>query len=103
MSKFITDSDVKKLLKRPEITEYMVLREKLQEIEDKKETIENLTICCELWQKKYFKLKELIESIKEICNNNDELKGNFNLIDCDKYKLGKHNLVVKILQKIKEK
>lgn len=40
-------------------------------------------------------------NIKEICNNNDELKGDFNLVDCDKYKLGKHNLAKKILEEIK--
>ena len=48
---------------------------------------------------KYF--RTLIE-IKEICNNNDELQGDFNLVDCDKYKLGKHNLANKILPKISE-
>lgn len=40
-------------------------------------------------------------NIKEICENNDELKGDFNLVDCDKYKLGKHNLAKKILEEIK--
>ena len=40
-------------------------------------------------------------NIKEICNNNDELQGDFNLVDCDKYKLGKHNLAKKILEEIK--
>ena len=40
--------------------------------------------------------------IKEICNNNDELQGDFDVVDCDKYKLGKHNLANKILQKISE-
>ena len=48
------------------------------------------------------KYKQTLTEIKEICNNNDELKGNFNLIDCDKYKYGKHNLANKILQKISE-
>ena len=48
------------------------------------------------------KLKATLTEIKEICNNNDELKGDFNLVDCDKYKLGKHNLANKILQKISE-
>ena len=48
------------------------------------------------------KLKQTLAEIKEICNNNDELKGDFNLVDCDKYKLGKHNLANKILQKISE-
>ena len=47
-------------------------------------------------------LKQTLAEIKEICNNNDELKGDFNLVDCDKYKLGKHNLANKILQKISE-
>jgi chromosome segregation ATPase len=47
-------------------------------------------------------LKQTLTEIKEICNNNDELKGNFNLVDCDKYKYGKHNLANKILQKISE-
>ena len=46
-------------------------------------------------------LKALIE-IKAICNNNDELQGDFNVVDCDKYKLGKHNLANKIIQKISE-
>ena len=51
---------------------------------------------------KLFKLKQILAKIKEICNNNDELQGDFNLVDCDKYKLGKHNLANKILQKISE-
>ena len=46
--------------------------------------------------------KQILAKIKEICNNNDELQGDFNLVDCDKYKLGKHNLANKILQKISE-
>lgn len=49
-----------------------------------------------------FKLKQTLTEIKAICNNNDELQGDFNVVDCDKYKLGKHNLANKILQKIKE-
>ena len=40
--------------------------------------------------------------IKKICHNNDELQGNFNLVDCDKYLLGKHNLANKILKKLSE-
>ena len=48
------------------------------------------------------KLKQALQEIKAICNNNDELQGDFNLVDCDKYKLGKHNLANKILQKISE-
>ena len=48
------------------------------------------------------KIKQTLTKIKEICNNNDELQGDFNLVDCDKYKLGKHNLANKILQKISE-
>ena len=44
--------------------------------------------------------KQTLAEIKEICNNNDELQVDFNLVDCDKYKLGKHNLANKILQKI---
>ena len=45
------------------------------------------------------KLSKTLAKIKDICNNNDELQGDFNLVDCDKYKLGKHNLANKILQK----
>ena len=48
------------------------------------------------------KLKQTLTEIKAICNNNDELQGDFNAVDCDKYKLGKHNLANKILQKISE-
>ena len=48
------------------------------------------------------KLKQTLAEIKVICNNNDELQGDFNVVDCDKYKLGKHNLANKVLQKIKE-
>lgn len=51
---------------------------------------------------KYCDLLKAITEIKAICNNNDELQGDFNAVDCDKYKLGKHNLANKILQKIKE-
>ena len=49
-----------------------------------------------------FKLKQTLTEIKVICNNNDELQGDFNVVDCDKYKLGKHNLANKIIQKISE-
>ena len=48
------------------------------------------------------KFKQALQEIKAICNNNDELQGDFNVVDCDKYKLGKHNLANKILQKISE-
>lgn len=51
---------------------------------------------------KYCDLLKAIIEIKAICNNNDELQGDFNAVDCDKYKLGKHNLANKILQKISE-
>ena len=53
-------------------------------------------------QQQLDQLKKTLGTIKEICNNNDELQGNFNLVDCDKYKLGKHNLANKIIQKISE-
>ena len=55
-----------------------------------------------LESQKVVNIKKVLTKIKEICNNNDELKGDFNLVDCDKYKLGKHNLANKILQKISE-
>ena len=55
-----------------------------------------------LESQKVVNLSKVLTKIKEICNNNDELKGNFNLVDCDKYKLGKHNLANRILQKISE-
>lgn len=48
------------------------------------------------------KLEQTLTDIKEICKNNDELQGDFNVVDCDKYKLGKHNLANKIIQKISE-
>ena len=55
---------------------------------------------CEELTSKCSQLKQTLTEIKEICNNNDELKGNFNLVDCDKYKQGKHNLAQKIIAKI---
>ena len=58
--------------------------------------------CHDNEQAKRRKLEQTLTEIKEICNNNDELKGDFNLVDCDKYKLGKHNLANRILQKISE-
>ena len=57
---------------------------------------------CKYQEKQINKLATCIEQIKDICNNNNELQGNFNLVDCDKYKLGKHNLANKIIQKISE-
>ena len=57
---------------------------------------------CKYQEQQINKLATCIEQIKDICNNNNELQGNFNLVDCDKYKLGKHNLANKILQKISE-
>ena len=55
-----------------------------------------------LESQKLVNFRKVLNKIKEICNNNDELKGDFNLVDCDKYKLGKHNLANRILQKISE-
>ena len=57
---------------------------------------------CKYQEQQINKLATCIEQIKGICNNNNELQGNFNLVDCDKYKLGKHNLANKIIQKISE-
>ena len=57
---------------------------------------------CKYQEQQINKLATCIEQIKDICNNNNELQGGFNLVDCDKYKLGKHNLANKIIQKISE-
>ena len=109
MSRIITDEDVRFYLKNPAVTEYMVLRDKLQELENAREDIKSLKTELENYIDKYFlesqkvvNLRKVLTKIKEICNNNDELKGDFNLVDCDKYKLGKHNLANRILQKISE-
>ena len=56
----------------------------------------------EEYEQQLDQLKQTLTKIKKICENNDELQGNFNVVDCDKYKLGKHNLANKILQKISE-
>ena len=109
MARIITDEDVRFYLKNPAVTEYMVLRDKLQELENAREDIKSLKTELENYIDKYFlesqkvvNLRKFLTKIKEICNNNDELKGDFNLVDCDKYKLGKHNLANRILQKISE-
>ena len=52
--------------------------------------------------KKQLQSDNCLTEIKNICENNDELQGDFNVVDCDKYKLGKHNLANKIIQKISE-
>ena len=52
--------------------------------------------------KKQLQSDNCLTEIKKICKNNDELQGDFNVVDCDKYKLGKHNLANKIIQKISE-
>ena len=52
--------------------------------------------------KKQLQADNCLNEIKKICENNDELQGDFNVVDCDKYKLGKHNLANKIIQKISE-
>ena len=52
--------------------------------------------------KKKLQADNCLTDIKEICENNDELQGDFNVVDCDKYRLGKHNLAKKITQKISE-
>lgn len=52
--------------------------------------------------KKQLQADNCLADIKKICENNDELQGDFNVVDCDKYKLGKHNLANKIIQKISE-
>lgn len=62
--------------------------------------VDNYKVIAELLENS--KLKQTLTEIKKICENNDELQGDFNLVDCDKYKLGKHNLAKKILQKISE-
>ena len=109
MARIITDEDVRFYLKNPAVTEYMVLRDKLQELENAREDIKSLKTELENYIDKYFlesqkvvNLSKVLTKIKEICNSNDELKGDFNLVDCDKYKLGKHNLANRILQKISE-
>ena len=109
MAKIITDEDVRYYLKNPAVTEYMVLRDKLQDLENAREIIDQLKTELGNYIDKYFlesqkvvNLSKVLTKIKEICNNNDELKGDFSLVDCDKYKLGKHNLANRILQKISE-
>ena len=85
------------------------LQEKEQECEELKEDRERwksnfngkVSAIEELLQQ-LDQLKQILVKIKGICNDNDELQGDFNLVDCDKYKLGKHNLANKILQKISE-
>lgn len=57
---------------------------------------------CKYQEQQINKLATCIEQIKDICNNNNELQGDFNVVECDKYKLGKHNLANQILQKISE-
>ena len=86
-----------------------IIKAKEQECEElKKDVIEALKLVeitsthNTFQETKINRLSKTLTEIKEICNNNDELKGDFNLVDCDKYKLGKHNLANKILQKISE-
>lgn len=98
------------------LKEYTELHNQLDQLKAENEILEKVN---KANQEKIKKLNEKLEeefiakqygdealfftlmNIKEICNNNDELKGDFNLVDCDKYKLGKHNLAKKILEEIK--
>ena len=75
MAKIITDEDVRALLKSPYITEYMVLRDKLQQIELMKDQIENLQTVYEMYSRGYFKYKNILSEIKEI------VCGNYEIID----------------------
>ena len=75
------------------------LQAKEQECEELKHEVELMMDCASCKVDEY---KKTLAEIKEICENNDELQGDFNVVDCDKYKLGKHNLANKILQKISE-
>ena len=83
----------------------MIWKKELEEVYDNCKgcpTCNEALYNANLYAKEYRKIKQTLISIKAICHNNDELKGDFNLVDCDKYKLGKHNLAKKILQKISE-
>ena len=81
---------------------YKQLKRKEQECKELKEAIDSLLKIQYQLADSCTKYEQTLTEIKEICNNNDELQGDFNLVDCDKYKLGKHNLANKILQKISE-
>lgn len=78
------------------------LKAKEQECEELKKCLLQVQNASISLNKQLDKLKQTLIEIKAICNNNDELQGNFNVVDCDKYKLGKHNLANKVLQKISE-
>lgn len=86
------------------IDDYKQLRmiENVRKIKELEISYKNNLKLCDFQEKQINKLASALEEIREICNNNDELKGGFNLVDCDKYKLGKHNLANKILNKINE-
>lgn len=111
----IMQRQIKKLDKfyKSELELKQKLFRKEQECEElKKKKEENTTFylkkyankdneCSEL-QHKVNIFKATLIKIKEVCKNNDELQGDFNVVDCDKYRLGKHNLAKKITQKISE-
>ena len=107
---------LKKTIKLQNEMQMEVCEEKNEEIEKLKTENEELkrqrqadkgliTTTCKMNYKllqEHDKMENCLTEIKEMCNNNDELQGDFNVVDCDKYKLGKHNLANKILQKISE-
>ena len=73
MARIITDEDVIFYLKNPAVTEYMVLRDKLQELENAREDIKSLKTELENYIDKYFlesqkvlKLNKVLKEIKEI-------------------------------------
>ena len=78
------------------------LQEQLDQLKAENEILKEKLVISSNSDKKTLKIIQTLTEIKDICNNNDELQCDFNLADCDKYKLGKHNLANKILQKISE-
>ena len=74
MAKIITDRDVRELIKPP-LTEYMVLRDKLQQIELMNDQMKNLQTVYEMYSRGYFRYRNVLQEIKEIAEDaykNDE-------------------------------
>lgn len=94
LNKTILDDEASEIIEKIELDYVQLDQLKAQLLDQEAETLKAGEII--------HNLKQTLTKIKEICNNNDELKGDFNLVDCDKYKLGKHNLANRILQKISE-
>lgn len=102
MARIITDEDVRFYLKNPAVTEYMVLRDKLQELENAREDIKSLKTELENYIDKYFLESQKVVNLSKVLTEIKEIAEKIaNYYDGDEYELMRKD-AEQILQKISE-